>query len=853
MANLQRKPALHLSVAPGSASPTPSTSQAGSFARRVGSWGSATSETYHTLSAYGDQRMAPLPSPLEGREWGFFGGEARNGGGSDAGGAPGGGNWQSGWNAASVGTGGGRSRASSVFEEFRDPSLDFGRSVGRPSVPGASARTDSWVSAASNHHGAGAVDEFGAFPSTSPVKNGSSFAASSADADADGRREPARSKTLSFFDDEMSRALSPPLNPPSRNNSLNHRSTNGPRPSSSSTAGLAAPLPPSPGWEKATHDPLRSSIASSSGGSWLDEAAGGSNSWMRGRGGSIGSVASTDAGGWQAPSGALTPRRVSPSRPLGSFLDGDEASPLHDLRPRLAALNTSSPSPSSGFASPSPHSLPHKPLSSLPSAVEPGPRSRFLDLGSLGSRTNSPSPSAFLNNFVALDDAPSPASSGATTPAGLPASRRPARDLDVAAAVAVAAGPPISSPREDEGAPLQRGDRVGDYVVERVLGTGSFSRVALARLAKGKSRERESSSRGAATPTGTSGSSVEPGLVALKLLLKKTCEANERMRISVMREVEVLKNIQHPSLVSLSSSFSTPVYTALVLDYCPGGELFDFLGDWHQQVSEGLARRMFGELCSAVGWMHEVGLVHRDIKLENILLTCRPFPCASPSTLLSSLPTPFVKLTDFGLSRFINPASPLLATRCGSEEYAAPELIMGKKYDGRQTDAWALGVVLFAIITGVMPFVEATDAGPRGRKAYLLKIAKADYRWPGALSLSRAPSLSASTPARPSHLAHGASASEPGLHPSSTFDDPLSAPPTPSTRFVTPAVQVLVGRLLVRDPAKRATVRDVWDSEWMDGEGRPPRVRGTVRGVEAAQGPAEMPEWSRRGSEFLDD
>lgn len=234
--------------------------------------------------------------------------------------------------------------------------------------------------------------------------------------------------------------------------------------------------------------------------------------------------------------------------------------------------------------------------------------------------------------------------------------------------------------------------------------------------------------------------------------------------------------------------------------------------------------------------------------LADILLTCRPFPCASPSSLLSSLPSPFVKLTDFGLSRFINPASPLLATRCGSEEYAAPELIMGKKYDGRQTDAWALGVVLFAIITGVMPFVESTDAavvGPRGRKAYLLKIAKADYRWPGSLSLSRAPSLSASTPTKPSHLSHGASASDSGvLLPS------LDAPPPPSARLVTPAVQVLVGRLLVRDPAKRATVRDVWEAEWMDGEGRPPRLRGTVK---SQGGAAAMPEWSRRGSEFLDD
>lgn len=98
----------------------------------------------------------------------------------------------------------------------------------------------------------------------------------------------------------------------------------------------------------------------------------------------------------------------------------------------------------------------------------------------------------------------------------------------------------LSLPREEELAPLRRGDRVGDYVVERVLGTGSFSRVALARLAKGKDLEQRvlspSHARAPSRDAGTDG-----GLVALKLLLKKTCEANERMRISVMREVEVLK------------------------------------------------------------------------------------------------------------------------------------------------------------------------------------------------------------------------------------------------------------------------------------------------------------------------
>ena len=77
------------------------------------------------------------------------------------------------------------------------------------------------------------------------------------------------------------------------------------------------------------------------------------------------------------------------------------------------------------------------------------------------------------------------------------------------------------------------------------------------------------------------------------------------------------QHIHHPSLVSLSSSFSTTDYTILVLDYSPGGELFDFLADWHQEMTEGLARRMFGELCGVVAWMHSIGLVHRDIKLES--------------------------------------------------------------------------------------------------------------------------------------------------------------------------------------------------------------------------------------------
>lgn len=96
--------------------------------------------------------------------------------------------------------------------------------------------------------------------------------------------------------------------------------------------------------------------------------------------------------------------------------------------------------------------------------------------------------------------------------------------------------------------------------------------------------------------------------------------------------------------------------------------------------------------------------------VKDILFTTNPFllpPTSTSSIPLHLLPPPcepLIKLTDFGLSRFISPASPLLYTRCGSESFAAPEIIMGKPYDGRETDAWALGVVLYGLIIGELPF-----------------------------------------------------------------------------------------------------------------------------------------------------
>lgn len=197
--------------------------------------------------------------------------------------------------------------------------------------------------------------------------------------------------------------------------------------------------------------------------------------------------------------------------------------------------------------------------------------------------------------------------------------------------------------------------------------------------------------------------------------------------------------------------------------------------------------------------MHSINLVHRDIKLENIILTHQLFSVdALRPTMLPR--SPLLKISDFGLSRFVDAASPLLDTRCGSEEYAAPELIIGKRYDGRKTDVWALGVVLYSLLSGSLPFLSvqedhqtiakgysrergAAEQGSLARKAHLLRIAKGDLRWP--------------------------------MHTNEDSLDQVQSPCPPNHRLITPLARRLVARLIRRDAAKRATAWEAWDEEWL--------------------------------------
>ncbi|KAI9706763.1 MAG: hypothetical protein M1820_004733 [Bogoriella megaspora] len=252
----------------------------------------------------------------------------------------------------------------------------------------------------------------------------------------------------------------------------------------------------------------------------------------------------------------------------------------------------------------------------------------------------------------------------------------------------------------------------------RVLGQGTFSRVVLA-----------------------TGQKLRPGflpdeshlnprqLVAIKIVQHGPAGGadEERVETSLKREIEIMKSISHPSLVHLKAYDQDERRALLVLTYCPGSDLFNLASENRGLISPSLIQRMFSELVSAVLYLHENYIVHRDIKLENVLVNV-PQPTLPTINSYQTYPNPIITLTDLGLSRRIPspPMSPLLTTRCGSEDYAAPEILLGQPYDGRATDAWALGVLLYALMEGRLPFDPIPGARPT-RASH--RIARADWVW----------------------------------------------------------------------------------------------------------------------------
>lgn len=251
----------------------------------------------------------------------------------------------------------------------------------------------------------------------------------------------------------------------------------------------------------------------------------------------------------------------------------------------------------------------------------------------------------------------------------------------------------------------------------RPLGRGAFSRVVLAVPHTRQNYDEAHAQR-------------DHNLVAIKIVEVAAAggASRERIESGLRRELDILKHVQHPSLIKLLAFNIDDNRALMVLQYCRGGDLFDLASNHRNELSSLLVRRIFAEVVNAVMYLHSQNIVHRDIKLENVLLN---IPVEEMLTLDPvTYPYSLVTLTDLGLARRIDPAEPTLTTRCGSEDYVPPELLMGQPYDGRQTDSWALGVLLYAIMEGRLPFdAPRTSGGGRSRGRTAHRIARIEWSW----------------------------------------------------------------------------------------------------------------------------
>ncbi|CAB3409490.1 unnamed protein product [Caenorhabditis bovis] len=175
--------------------------------------------------------------------------------------------------------------------------------------------------------------------------------------------------------------------------------------------------------------------------------------------------------------------------------------------------------------------------------------------------------------------------------------------------------------------------------------------------------------------------------VAIKIIDKKHV-GNDLPRVKT--ELDALRNLSHQNICRLYHYIETEEKFFLIMEYCSGGEMFDYIVR-KERLEESEARHFFRQLVSGMAFVHSQGYAHRDLKPENLLLT-------------EDL---HLKLIDFGLCAKTEKGridKHHLDTCCGSPAYAAPELIQGLPYKGNEADIWSMGILLYTLLVGALPF-----------------------------------------------------------------------------------------------------------------------------------------------------
>lgn len=232
--------------------------------------------------------------------------------------------------------------------------------------------------------------------------------------------------------------------------------------------------------------------------------------------------------------------------------------------------------------------------------------------------------------------------------------------------------------------------KFGDYFLGNTIGEGEFGKVKLGWKQAGGIQ------------------------VAIKLIKRDSVGNNPSRLAKIYREIAILRGISHPNIVRLHEMVETERHIGIILEYASGGELFDYILN-HRYLKDNAARRLFAQLVSGVGYLHKKGIVHRDLKLENLLLDrnrniiITDFGFAntfdadeelSQEEELNLSDRDFVKR--IGLDKIKTNGTrkgDLMQTSCGSPCYAAPELVVSDSlYTGRKVDVWSCGVILVSLI-----------------------------------------------------------------------------------------------------------------------------------------------------------
>ena len=226
------------------------------------------------------------------------------------------------------------------------------------------------------------------------------------------------------------------------------------------------------------------------------------------------------------------------------------------------------------------------------------------------------------------------------------------------------------------------------YIISKTLGKGTFGKVKIAYDSENKDEK-----------------------YACKILKKSNIKNNNDL-LRVNREINILSTVDHPNVIKTYEIISTENCEYLLMEFCPKGELFNYIVE-NQNLSKEKSAFFYYQLINGVEYLHRKGICHRDLKPENLLLT-------------NDLQ---LKIIDFGLSNFTT--GDLLETPCGSPCYASPEMVMGYSYDGRLIDIWSTGIILYAMLCGYLPFEEGEN--DKNNELLFENIEKCDIEYPDEL------------------------------------------------------------------------------------------------------------------------